>query len=254
MSVAIHCNPSVEWQAKRAEYFSAGLKALGIEHTITPRRTRIADTSILFGTTFWRDIEADGDYLLVDRASYGDPEYVQLVWNGHGRRGDHKVPDKITKRDTPDIQPWQVPDKITKRDAPDIQPWQVGDRTVLCGQTETYSPHYAALKDWYAAVDATHFRGHPAGENPTGLPRVSDWDDVGLAVTLNSSVAVDTVILGIPTVTMDEASMAWDVTGHNPKITHFCDRRPWLEWLSWTQWSWNEIRDGNPIRHLFEEL
>ena len=48
--------------------------------------------------------------------------------------------------------------------------------------------------------------------------------------------------------------MAWDVTNHNPNFPKYFDRKPWLEWLSWTQWSWDEIRDGNPIRHLFEEL
>ena len=237
MSIAIHCNPNVEWQAKRAVYFSTGLKALGIDHIITPRRTRITDVAILFGTTYWRDIENDGSYLLVDRASYGDPEYVQLVWNGHGRRGDHKVPDK---RDN--------------RYMPDLDLWQVGSHKILCGQTETYSPHYATLNDWYSMIDATHFRGHPSGNNPTGLPRASSWDDCGLAITLNSSIGVEAVIAGVLTVTMDEGAMAWDVTGHDPNFPKYFDRKPWLEWLSWTQWSWDEIRDGIPIRHLFEEL
>jgi hypothetical protein len=235
--IAIHFEPSVAWQAKRAEYFAAGLKALGIDYSLTSSRERVADRAILFGTTFWRNIEQDGDWMLVDRASYGDPEYVQLVWNGHGRRGDHKVPEKRERRP-----------------APEIQPWRAGERTVLCGQTETYSPHYASLDEWYSKVDATHFRGHPAGDNPTGLPRASNWDDVGLAVTLNSSIAVDAVINGVLTVTMDEGAMAWDVTAHNPNQPQYRDRRPWLEWLSWTQWSWDEIREGEPIKHLFEEI
>src|SRR5690606_30708483 len=93
MSVAIHFEPRVPWQAKRVNDFSAGLDGLGIEHETTTTRSRVADVSILFGTTFWRDIENDdGEWLLVDRASIGDPDYVQLVWNGHGQRGDHRVP------------------------------------------------------------------------------------------------------------------------------------------------------------------
>jgi len=235
--IAIHFEPGIAWQAKRVEYFATGLKALGIEFSLTSSRSRVADKAILFGTTFWKDIERDGDYLLVDRASYGDPEYVQLVWNGHGRRGDHKVPEKREPRE-----------------APDIQPWRAGDRVVLCGQTETYSPHYATLNDWYSKVGATHFRSHPAGDNPTSLPEAKDWNDCGVLVTLNSSVAVDAIVNGILTVTMDEGAMAWDVTSHTPRIPTYRDRRPWLEWLSWTQWSWDEIRDGHSIRHLFEEL
>ena len=122
--------------------------------------------------------------------------------------------------------------------------------------------------DWYDQVDADCFRPHPAGDNPTGLPAIKDWHDVGLAVTLNSSIGVDTVMQGIPTVTMDGAAMAWDVTSHTIPEERFYeelgkangfaairpDRRPWLEWLAWTQWHWDEIRDGTPIKHLFEEL
>jgi len=238
MTVAIHCNSGIAWQAKRAEYFSAGLKVLGIDHIITDSRIRVADNAILFGTTFWRGIEGcDGNWLLVDRASWGDPEFVSLVWNGHGRRGNHMVPDDRGGRDTPELQPWRT-----------------GSRVVLCGQTETYSPNYAQLPDWYSVARATHFRSHPTGENPTGLPRAKDWSDCRLAVTLNSSVAVDAVIAGVPTVTMDEAAMAWDVTSHTPDEVITPDRRPWLEWLSWTQWHWDEIRDGLPIAHLFKEL
>jgi len=198
----------------------------------------VADYAILFGTTFWRDIEADGDYLLVDRASVGDPAYVQLVWNGHGRRGDHCVPEKRRKRGL-EVEP---------------APWRDGERVILCGQTETYSPHYQTLNDWYRRCDATHFRPHPAGDNPTGLPTVRSWDKAGLAVTLNSSVGVDAVLSGIPTVTMDEAAMAWDVTSHNPSEQIKPDRREWMEWLAWTQWHWVEIEAGHPIKHLFERL
>ena len=240
MSVAIHCNPGIEWQAKRGDYFSAGLKALGIDHSITSSRTRVADTAILFGTTYWRDIEADGKYLLVDRASFGDPEYVQLVWSGHGRRGDHMVPKGKGGR--------------AALIAPETHPWRIGSQVVLCGQAETYSPHYSSLSEWYGEINATHFRKHPVADNPTELPIAKDWSDCHLAITLNSSIGVDAVINGVSTVTMDEASMVWDVTSHDQHFPQYRDRRPWLDWLCWTQWSWDEIRAGKPIRHLFEEL
>lgn len=99
-----------------------------------------------------------------------------------------------------------------------------------------------------------YFRGHPAGDNPTGLPRVLDWENVGMAITLNSSVGVDAVIAGVPTVTMDEGAMAWDVAGHDQLEFVTPDRRPWLDWMSWTQWHWDEIQDGEAIKHLFEEI
>jgi hypothetical protein len=235
--ITIHCEPNIEWQGPFAHKMQQGLNALGITNVITRSRTRESETAILLGTTFWRGIEASGDYLLVDRCSFFDTnEWVSLVWNGHGRRGDHKVPKLVTPRYHP-IPDW----------------WRTGNRRVLCGQTEPYSPHYSSLNEWYSMVDATHFRTHPAGNNPTGLPRISNFDDCGLAITLNSSIGVEAVIAGIPTVTMDEAAMAYDVTSHDGSVIT-PDRRPWLEWISWTQWHHNEIRDGHPIRHLFEEI
>lgn len=71
-------------------------------------------------------------------------------------------------------------------------------------------------------------------------------DDYRRAVTLNSSVAVSTVLAGIPTVTMDEGAMAWDVTSHDPGVIVTPDRTEWLHWLAWTQWSYDEIREGVP--------
>ena len=236
MRVAIHHEPNIAWQAKRVDYFSAGLDALGIDHSITSSRTRVADVAILFGTTCWRHIETDGGkWMLVDRASFGDSEFVQLVWNGHGRRGDHMVPKNKGDR--------------AALIGPELQPWRTGSRVVLCGQTEPYSPDYFRMEEWYSEAikerKPTHFRKHPVGVNPTTLPLVTDWNDVGLAITLNSSIAVDAVIAGIPIVVDDFGGMA-DEARYN--------RRRWLEWLCWTQWSWTEIKAGEPIRHLFRKI
>lgn len=237
-TVVIHREPRIDWQNRAAERFHDGLKAIGINSYITASRCRMADIAIVLGTTCWKPVEESGRYLLVDRASWGDPHYVQLVWDGHGRRGDHKVPKLGGRKLDIDLQPWD----------------DSGHKVVLCGQTETWSPQYTDVKQWYAEVKATHFRKHPAGENPTGLPLAQDWFDVGKVITLNSSVGVESVLNGIPTVAMDEASMAWDVAAHDPQETVIPCRDEWLEWLAWTQWHWDEIAEGKPIRHLFEEL
>jgi len=243
MGILIHADNKIEWQVPFALKMQEGLKQIGIHSDITRSRTRSSDIAILCGTTLWRQVEKSGRYLLVDRASIGDPEYVQLVWDGHGRRGDHCVPEHTGNR-------WKSVGIRARR-------WKKkGSRIILCGQTETYSPHYNSLGDWYSKVIpyATHFRGHPAGLNPIRLPRATDWDDAGLAITLNSSVGVDAVLEGIPTVTMDEQAMAWDITSHSPDEVITPDRRPWIRWLAWTQWHHDEIREGEPIKHLFEAI
>lgn len=239
--VSIHCEPKIAWQGPFAERMRRGLCAIGVNAEITNNRGRETDVAVLLGTTCWTYIEQTGNYLLVDRASVGDPDYVQLVWNGHGRRGDHCVPEDTGDR-------W---DKMNVT----VYPWTTGGkRVVLCGQTATFSPHYADPAEWYAKVSATHFRRHPAGDNPTGLPNQTDWADVGRVVTLNSSVGVESVLTGIPTVTMDEAAMAWDVSSHDPEVSITPYRSRWMRWLAWTQWRHDEIEAGTPIKHLFERV
>lgn len=220
------------------------MKIIGLRTFRTESRQRVSDIAILLGTTCWRQVEATGRYLLVDRCSFGNTdEWVSLVWNGHGRRGNHCVPvDRGKRWDTIGVP---------------VMDWQEsGTRHVLCGQTESYSPTWQNIQSWYDSVRpfATHFRPHPAGNNPTELPSISDWHDVGIAITLNSSVGVDTVLRGIPSVAMDEGSMAWDVTSWNACHVVTPNRRNWLEWLAWTQWHHDEIRAGVPVRHIFEDL
>jgi glycosyltransferase involved in cell wall biosynthesis len=243
--VVIHARAEIAWHGPFVAAVAEGLRACGVPFAVTDERVRgDAGLPLLLGTTFWREIEANGPYLLVDRCSFGDPgRFVSLVRDGHGRRGDHRVPERV------DATRWE------QHGVP-VLPWRPrGDRVVLCGQTEPYSPHYGRIADWYASVvgACSHFRRHPASRpNPAidaaagRLPETRYWDDCGRAVTLNSSVAVDAVLLGIPTVTMDEAAMAWDVTARDATETTMPDRTTWLHWLAWTQWSHQEIREGTP--------
>lgn len=233
MGVLIHSQPSIPWHAPFAQKMQGGLKRIGITAGVTSSRARESDVAILLGTTLWRDVEKTGRYLLVDRCSFGDTrQWVSLVWNGHGRRGNHCVPeDRVDRWDRVGVP---------------VKPWHTGSRAVLCGQTETYSPDWPSLTEWYRTVRATHFRPHPAGGNPTGLPVARDWTDCGLAIVLNSSVGVDAVLNGVKVHAMDAGAMAWDVSGQRG------DRTEWLRWLAWTQWHHDEVAAGIP--HLFEDL
>lgn len=220
MEVTIHAHTGIAWHAQRLPDFMDGLRALGYvpAHTTSTRRISAAP-AVLFGTTLWREVEAaPGDWLLVDRASVGDPDYVTLGWNGRGRRGDYRVPAGHGP------ERWAALGRVLEHDRdPD-------DRHVICGEWDGSHPR----------VVATHFRPHPVGGNPTCLPTVTDWIDAHYHV-LRSSVAVEALIRGYPVTVYDESSMAYGVT----------DRQAWARWLAWTQWSWQEIRAGASIAHLF---
>lgn len=239
MRFSIHCQPAIGWHLPWAKAFLEGLASVGLKASATSEMVRTDGIPILFGTTWWRNIESDGGpFLLVDRCSFGDAsQWVQLVWNGHGRRGDHRVPENHSA-----IR-WE-------RHGISLEPWRDGERIILCGQTETYSPVWPDLLEWYGSVPATHFRPHPMGSNPTELPIALQWSNCRMAITLNSSVAVEAVIKGIPTVTMDGGAMAWDVCGHQADEYVKSDRLPWCHWLAWTQWSKDEVRAGTPWAYL----
>lgn len=198
-----------------------GLRRIGIKARIAESRTRVSDgPAILFGTTLWRQIEAaPGDWLLVDRASVGDPFYVTLGWNGRGRMADYRSPVKI------DGSRWEAlaVELAAPRDS--------GENVIICGEWDGSHPQVAG----------THFRPHPAGGNPTSLPTVTDWID-GHYHGMRSSVLVEAVIRGYQTTAHDPSSMIYGMQ----------DRDAWARWIAWTQWSWDEIRQGEPIRHLFE--
>ena len=218
-----------------------GLRTLGVNVEFCHEPTRREGLPILLGTSRWASLE-QGEFLLVDRCSFGDTDHwVSLVRNGHGRRGDHRVPAGAP------AHRWEWMEDAT---GVRLVPWHNGPKTVLCGQHDSWSPHWPDLDAWYATVQTTHFRKHPHGSNPTGLPETRSWEHTGRAVTLNSSVAVEAVLAGVPTVTMDEAAMAWDVTAHDPRETLKPPRLPWLHWLAWTQFSHDEISEGTPWAHL----
>ena len=211
-----------------------GLAACGIRSRVTAEKGRRQEGfPILLGTTFWKGIENDGgEYLLVDCRQFGTQKYVTLGWNGHGRDADYKIPDEV------DGSRWEA-------HGIDLKPWQTGPHTVLCGQL----PH---PYEWYDSVEprCDVFRGHPADKsNPTHLPGIATWEGVGRAVVLSSTVAVDAVINGVPTITMDPRSMAWDVTSHTFDYEWTGDRLPWLHRLAWCQWHHDEIEKGIP--HLW---
>jgi hypothetical protein len=240
MGTVIHCSPHIPWQLPFALKMQHGLNKRGIVAELSDAPVRSSDQPILLGTTLWKSIERDGgEFLLVDRCHYGDTnDWVAIAKNGRGGRAQW---------------PTETDPVRWNRYGQQMLPWRVGgSRVVLCGQVGSYSPDWTDEASWAASVKgATHFRPHPQGGNPTRLPLVQDWHDVGCAIVLNSSVAVQTVLCGIPTVTMDRGSMAWSVTGHQVGDIVTPDREPWAHWLAWCQWSHDEINEGIPWDYLW---
>ena len=153
-----------------------------------------------------------------------------------------------------------------------LQPWRadVGDGYVLVvGQVETdrqirHPLRMTDFKVWASDVVKTlhhlgladiHYRPHPLAKDPAWCPDgavlvhgpsvLTDAINARFVVTYNSNSGVEAVLYGVPTVTMDEGAMAWDVTSHNlaqPFVRP--DRTMWAHNLAWAQWQVEELQSG----------
>lgn len=156
----------------------------------------------------------------------------------------------------------------------EMQPWKEdGQYALVVGQVPHDASLYGIDIDQWAkmAVEQAkrvysdvRFRHHPevkAKDRPDygvpvmqgSLPKV--LADAKCVITYSSNTAVDAVLLGVPSITTIKGSMAWDVTSHNiedPLI--YPDRQEWLKRLAYTQWSIDEMRQGQPWRHLREKF
>lgn len=149
-----------------------------------------------------------------------------------------------------------------------MRPWSSrAGYTLLIGQVPndmSLKAVYGRLDRWYREtasllVKAGHdvrFRPHPGAtarglvESVPGAPSIGGTLEAaiagaGLVVTFNSNTAVEAGLAGVPTVTIDEGSMAWEVTGHDPVGPRLHPSRGrWAAELAWKQWSVNEMETG----------
>lgn len=89
----------------------------------------------------------------------------------------------------------------------------------------------------------TRFREHPRFHNKP-RPLENDLAGARCVVTWNSNSGVDSVLAGIPVVTMDIGAMAWDVSGHELAMPPKPDRTAWAHAIAWKQWTKDEMASG----------
>ena len=106
------------------------------------------------------------------------------------------------------------------------------------------------------------FRPHPLAYRRGGVRPVAgttlrdgslaeELQRAAVVITFNSNTAVESVLAGVPTITMDPGSMAWDMTSHaidDPLVTP--ERERWAATLAWRQWTLAEIESGAALENL----
>ena len=219
VSVVMHYNPGLPHQVRHAEAF----KAVGVE--VTPAPCGDADVHIVSGPHFalarWLN---HPNVIFLDRAFYGDPEYVSMGWmNPDGSRtfatGD-------TPRPKPEPKPWKkwMPGECRALVLPDYQQ----DATALI----------ELARERYNFVT---LRRHPAELKPAET-LAEQLEAHHVAIGHSSTALFDAVIAGLPVICTDPLNVVAEVSQTNTEgVLRRPDRTDWLHRVSWMQWNHEEF-------------
>ena len=230
-AVLMHYNARLPHQVRHAEAFEAA----GIE--ITPERSGAADVHIVSGPYFaleqWRN---HPNVIWLDRAFYGDPEYVSIGWlNPDGTRTFASGEESRAK--------------------PECRPWKTRECSALVladfQQDVTEIKLAAQSRFAYALV-----RRHPAesglksGEKPViSLSSQLMLHDV--CIGHSSTALFEAVVMGVPVICTDPRNVVAEVAADSMTAELFRgDRSDWLHRVSYMQWNHDEF--GQAVRLLME--
>ncbi len=246
MKVAIHANAGIQWHRRYAEYLKSGFARHGIDASVTRSagRERGTDLAVLCGPNYWKQVErADGPYLMVNRVLVSkNPRHVNDVvaisWDGLNGRGTFCVDDIDSAR----LERFIAPSK-------DVAGWRKdGNYLLLCGQADVgRCGRYGSTSEWYNYITSTSneqvvFRPHP--NNERNIPLRTHLHTARAAAVLNSTVAVDALLAGVPVLSFDEGNPAHAVAGHALAETVYPERLPFLAYLASCQYFYEEIVSG----------
>ena len=235
-----------EWARSWTAAFAAGLE----RHGWDVRRTfeyEPCDLLVMWGVRRREAIEAQrkrGDICVLERGYLLDrmKDWASVSFGGElNGRAEFRGP-------LADATRWK------EHFAHLMQPWKSGEYALILGQVPgDMSVRGVDLEGFYSKAREAfkgmpvRFRHHPVHAERNRITSTSLADDLAgaaVAVTWNSNSGVDAVLAGVPTVAMDEGSMAWDVTGHALEMPQTPDRKKWAHKLAWCQYNKAELASG----------
>lgn len=246
MKVAVVTGGNSEHRVGWCKAMAAGMRRHGVEVIADP------EPGVPVVTWSWhtgRHFHRRGfDVLVLERGYVGNRfEWTSAGWNGLNGRAAFPVIEDGGER-------WR------KHFGHLMRPWRdTGSYALILGQVERdMAVRGVYLPELYrkAAAAVTDlpvvFRPHPCHVMAVdGAPRLHGTLEEALehaarAITWNSTSAVEAVLAGVPTVAMDEGSMAWAVTGHSlHEPPPMPDREAWAHALAWKQWTMDEVASGD---------
>lgn len=203
--------------------------------------------------------------LVLERGYIGDRfHWTSIGWNGLNGRATF---------------PEYVPDggaRFRRMGVP-LRPWRpTGEYVLLVGQVHGDAALRGQnLAGWYAATAKAaaaayglpvRFRPHPLEARRLGVVRTvsGTQQDVGLlddalehaavVVTWNSNTGVDALLAGKPVVAAGDGAMAAPLAARELGGRCDPDREAWAHALAWKQWSLDEIRSGEALEGVVDDL
>lgn len=210
-------------------------------------------------------------YIVMERAFVGDRfHWSSIGFNGLNGRADFRNKDIV------DISRWN---KHFEHLYPKLPHNPNSNKVLVIGQVMTDAAvAHVDINKWYS--NTIHqlnqmgydviFRPHPLNkchwENNKlkyTIDKHNDCidtfktSDLKFAVTFSSNSGVLSILHGIPTVSIDEGSMIYDITSHDISNPTYPDDDMLTQWkarLAYTQWSPDEIKRGDFYDHIFKGL
>lgn len=252
MRIVIHTSATLGHQAEHAVAMKSGLARHGLSSEIVAHNiSEDCDIAICWGWRKGRQISPSRPVLIMERGYIGDRmRWTSLGWNGLNGRAKFPMPDMI------DGARWN------NNFAHLMQDWRSGGRYIVVMGQVIGDAALGELDFAKWASDAISelgsrtemevvFRPHPLGGKLNIAAPVADGPlenvlaEAAAVVTWNSNSGVDAVLAGVPTIALDQGSMAWPVTDHElTDRPQQYPRQEWAERLAWCQWTLDEIADG----------
>jgi len=242
-SVVIYLRPDMPHHKEWCGKFAQGL----IHHGITVETRMLddpidCDLAVFWSHKFYNVIKHqkknNADYICLERGFVDRENYAHVGWNGHNGRADFKnagAPSDRFERFQHMLKPWK----------------QDGDYLLIMGQVpgdaSTMGVELNLIWDDVgnkaAELDInTIYRPHPLVEYT--CPLEVSLKNALAVIAWNSNSSVDAVLAGVPSIVLDEGSMAWPVSSHEIGEIVRPDRTKWLHELAYAQWSRTEISSG----------
>ena len=234
---------------------SSGLKKHGIDTEITHSKTRMTDIAVIMGPNLWKGIESDGgEYIILNRKFLGFGERdvhenCSISWNGFNGMGIFCVDENSMSE--------RRLEKYIKTE--EIDDWDLGyDKYLLCEQSDVgRSKKYTNINEYYQEIRRkipSHLLKTRKKNTLEKMGQVefiralrNDLSDVRSIFSLNSTVSVESIILGKGVITEDVTNPCYGVCRDGVKPF---DRTRFLTYLAHCQWHVEEIMAGEFFKNM----